>query len=97
MVGIDATNVVDGLDEGVESAQSIALIECDIRLVSNAVGRCSVDDGLIEIKDGVLVIFNTCWHLVDVGVETYAEKSLLCENFLDKFLSVHGLYILKFI
>ena len=63
-------------------------------VVGNAIWGGGVNNILIECIYGIIVVKKMLGNLLEVGVETNAEKALLGLNLLNKFYSVHIFYSL---
>ena len=80
------------------------LVESQIGLIGYAVGGCRIDDEGIKLAEGaedvILAILGLCLvddalgYLVEVCIETYAEKTLLLANLLNQFLTGHDYFLL---
>ena len=81
--------VLDGLLKRNPSLHAHALIESEVGFVSHTIGCGGINNCLVEGKDGVFLLQQMLWNLLDVGVETHTEEGLLGENLIDKFLTCH--------
>ena len=81
--------VLDGLLKRNPSLHAHALIESEVGLVCHTIGCGGINNCLVEGKDGVFLLQQMLWNLLDVGVETHTEEGLLGENLIDKFLTCH--------
>lgn len=89
LVGIVFLDVTDGFLKGFPPFEAEALIEGEVGFVGHTqVGR-GVDDGFVEGEDGVFFLQEMLRYLLDVGIETYAEKRFLAADILKKLLFVH--------
>ena len=92
MVGIFLLQVVDGGLEGEDAIHTVSLVECQVGLVGHAVGGCGIDDEGVKLAEGaedivfavlsLCLVDDTLGYLVQVCIETYAEKRLLLANLL---------------
>ena len=93
LVGVVLFQVGYRLLEGGPAFQPAAFIEGEVRLVGHAVGGRSVDDGLVEGKDGVLFAEQVGGDFLHVCVEADAEERRFAAYVPDEFFSVHGLEV----
>ena len=54
LIGILLANVADSLLEGNSTFYAKLLVESEIRLVGDAIGFSGIDNGLVELEDGIL-------------------------------------------
>ena len=71
-----------------------ALVKGEVWLVSYAVFGGSVNDGFVEVEDGVVVTQQMLGYLLDVCVEADAEECLFREDVFDELLSCHDLWVI---
>ena len=97
MVWIVTVEILDGVFEGNHAIDATALIESQVWLVSHTVWGCCIDDSLVESEYhfgfcalDVFTLGDALWQLVDICVKTYAQETLLGENLLYEFFSVHN-------
>ena len=74
VVGVVGLEVGDGLFVCLVALEAVALVEGEVGLVGHAVVGRSVNDGLIEGEDGILLCQEVSGDLLGVGVEAYAEE-----------------------
>ena len=90
-------NVFDGFLEGNHAVSAVRLVEGEIGLVGHAVGCRGVDDGFVELHDGVVQVEQVRRNFLGVGVEPYAKKRFLGENLLNQLFSGHFISVLEFL
>ena len=56
-------------------------------------GRCCVNDCLIEGEDGVGVVEEVVWDFLQIRVESDAEKGFLSEDVVYKLFSIHCMFV----
>jgi hypothetical protein len=93
MVGVILLDIFAGLHESFHTLDTIGLVESEVGLVSHTVGGSSIDDEGIKLAEGsedILVaipcfglVDDTLRNLVDICIETHAEKTLLLANLID--------------
>ena len=91
--------ILDGGLESHDAVYAVGLIEGQVGLVCHAVGCCGINDEGIELAKGaedvVFAVLSLCLvddalgYLVQVCIETYAEKRLLLFYLLYQFFPVH--------
>ena len=96
VVWIVALEILDGVLEGDHAVDTTALVESQVWLVSHTVRSGCVDDSLVELKHHLcfcaldfLTLCDALRQLIDICIKTYAQETLLGENLLYKFFSVH--------
>ena len=82
MVRIVLLQVADGLLKREESLHTECLIEGEVWLVRHTVRCGSIDDGLVEGEDGIVLLQDMLWYFLQVRVKTYAEKRLFLADLL---------------
>ena len=56
-------------------------------------GRCCVNDCLVEGEDGVGVVEEVVWDFLQIRVESDAEKGFLSEDVVYKLFSIHCMFV----
>lgn len=56
-------------------------------------GRCCVNDCLVEGEDGVGVVEEVVWDFLQIRVKSDAEKGFLSEDVVYKLFSIHCMFV----
>ena len=74
MVWMLLTDVLHGFLEGLHAMNAMCLIEGEVWLVGYAIRCGGIDDGLVELKNGIVQVEQTNGYLLGIGVEANAKK-----------------------
>ena len=73
----------------------MCFVEGEVGLVGDAVRCRSIDNCLVELEDGIKVLFFLCpfhqelRHFLQIGVKPYAQETLLAFDVLKKLFACH--------
>ena len=85
--------IVDGFLIGLPSFHTKALVEGQIGFVGHAIGGGGVDDGFVEVENGVFGVEKVGGDFLQIGVEANTKEATLATNVGNELLTVHDLDI----
>ena len=83
VVGVVIFQIGYRLLEGHHATHAHALVESQVGLVGHTIGSGSVDNGLVELEDGVVLLAQVLREFAHIGIQSYTKKRLFIENLID--------------
>ena len=87
--------IVQRLLKALPALRTERLIECDVRLVRNAIFVRGIDYLLVEFKHGIIRGAKVLWYFFGICVKTDAEIGLLFLNLAKEVGRIHSVKITK--